>query len=209
MGLEAKDRVWNAIETKCLGLGDPYCEVKIVPGETDLAEASIKKDAEMVTRIHSRLIEKFKSQILNGEIPTNRPAFGPDIHLQLPFHNFGFSHIAGDHSRMAIRMGGAKSGKELTERLLAAGLQPDEVIDRIYDTFKTLKVGVVTKSDSRIIIEENIEPLRTWYMTRLRELSCHFTTGFLNGLHKTTHDLRINETKCIAAGDPHCEWEII
>ena len=26
MGLEAEEREWNAIETKCIGLGDPYCE---------------------------------------------------------------------------------------------------------------------------------------------------------------------------------------
>ena len=29
------EREWNAVETKCLGLGDPYCEFKFVPGEID------------------------------------------------------------------------------------------------------------------------------------------------------------------------------
>jgi predicted hydrocarbon binding protein len=110
---------------------------------------------------------------------------------------------------MAIRMGGVKSGKELGERLLAAGVQPDEVIDRVFESFKNLKIGITTKAGNRITMEENIEPMRTWYMTRLRELSCHFTTGFLNGLFKATYNLRIKETKCLAAGHPHCEWEIV
>ena len=142
---------------------------------------------------------------MNGTTLTDRTEFGPDIHLQIPFHNFGFSHIAGDHSRMAIRMGGAKSGKEIAERLLAAGLEPDQVISQVFQSLETLKVGVVSLSGNRITIEENIEPMRTWYMTLLRELSCHFTTGFLNGLYKSTYDLRIKETKCLAAGHPHCE----
>ena len=209
MGVETKDREWNAIETKCIGLGDPYCEVKITPGETDQVAATLKKDAETVNRIHGRLIDKFSSHLLEGKKLTDRPELGPDIHLQIPFHNFGFAHIAGDRSRMAIRMGGVKSGKELGERLLAAGLQPDETIDRVFESFETLKVGIVTKVGNRITIEENIEPLRTWHMSRLRELSCHFTTGFLNGLYQATHDLRIKETKCLAAGHPYCEWEII
>jgi len=29
------ERDWNAVETKCIGSGDQYCEVKLVPGEID------------------------------------------------------------------------------------------------------------------------------------------------------------------------------
>jgi KaiC/GvpD/RAD55 family RecA-like ATPase/predicted hydrocarbon binding protein len=209
MGLESKKRMWNAIETKCIGLGDPYCEVKIIPGPSNEVQDHLKRDSETVSRIHNHLIEKYISHITENLTLTDRPEIGPNIHLQIPFHSFGFAHIAGDRSRMALRMGGVKSGKELAERLLVAGLQPDEVIDRVFESFKTLKMGIVTKAGNRITIEENIEPMRTWYMTRLRELTCHFTTGFLNGLFKATYDLRINETKCLAAGHPHCEWEII
>jgi predicted hydrocarbon binding protein len=155
------------------------------------------------------LLDKYCVLILEEKLPTDRPEFGPDIHLQIPFHNFGFAHIAGDHSRMAIRMGGAKTGKELADRLMAVGLQPEEIIDIVFESFRKLKVGVVSTTGSCITIEENIEPLRTWHMTRLRELSCHFTTGFLNGLYGSIYGMRIKETKCLAAGHPYCEWEII
>ena len=209
MGLEFKKRTWNAIETKCIGIGDPYCEVKIFPGSVNEEQDHLKRDSETVSRTHNHLIEKYISHITDNLTLTDRPEIGPDIHLQIPFHCFGFAHIAGDRSRMAIRMGGVKSGKELGERLLAAGVQPDEVIDRVFESFKNLKIGITTKAGNRITMEENIEPMRTWYMTRLRELSCHFTTGFLNGLFKATYNLRIKETKCLAAGHPHCEWEIV
>jgi len=209
MGLESNKRVWNAIETKCIGLGDPYCEVKLFPGSSYQVQDHLQRDPETVSRIHNHLIEKYISHLTDILTLTDRPEFGSEIHLQIPFHSFGFAHIAGDRSRMALQMGGVKTGKELGERLLAVDLQPDEIIDRVFESFKTLKIGIVTKVGNRITIEENIEPMRTWYMTRLRELSCHFTTGFLNGLFKATYDLRIKETKCLAADHPHCEWEII
>jgi len=209
IGLEAKDRIWNAIETQCIGLGDPYCEVKLVPGEIEELQEVLEKDAEAVARIHTRLIDKYTSHLLESTPLTDRPGFGPDIHLQIPFHTFGFSHIAGDRTKMALRMGGAKTGKEITECLLSADLNADETIERVFSSIETLKAGTVSESGGKVKIEENIEPMRTQYMTRLRELSCYFTTGFLNGLYGATHGLRIKETKCTAAGDSHCEWEIV
>jgi KaiC/GvpD/RAD55 family RecA-like ATPase/predicted hydrocarbon binding protein len=208
-GLEAVDRMWIAEETKCIGLGDPFCEVKLVPGELDELQHTLNIDAKKASRIHIRLIDNFASHLLNGKLLTNRAELGPDIHLQIPFHTFGFPHIAGDRSRMAIRMGGAKSGKEIAERLLAEGLEPEDIIQRILQSLETLKAGLATSAGGKIKIEENIEPMRTKYMTRLREPSCYFTTGFLNGLYGRTHGLRIKETKCLAAGDLYCEWEII
>ena len=209
MGLESKIRTWNAIETRCIGLGDPYCEVKLIPGSSKTAHDQLERDPETVSRIHKHLIRKYISSIRDHQLLSARPEFGPDIHLQIPFHNFGFAHIAGDRSRMALRMGGVISGKELVEGLLAAGMDPDGIIEKIFESFKTLKTGIITRIDNRIVIEENIEPMRTWYMTKIRDLSCYFTTGFLNGIFRTAYDLHIKETKCLAAGDPHCEWEII
>jgi len=209
MGLESLERTWNAVETKCIGLGDPYCEVKIFPGALNEVQDHLKRDSEKVSLIHNHLVEKYTTYITENQKLTDRQQFGPDIHLQIPFHAFGFAHLAGDRTQMALRMGGVKSGKEIAERLLSAGYEPDEVISKVLDSLETLKVGVVTVSDDRLIIEENIEPIRTWYMTPLRELSCHFTSGFLNGLYRFTFNLRVNETRCFAAGDTCCEWEII
>lgn len=208
-GLEGRDRNWHAIETKCLGLGDPYCEVKLVPYETNEVKQSLRKDPETVARIHKRLIENFAAYILNGKALKDRSHFGPLIHLQIPFHTFGFAHIAGDRSKVAIRMGGAKSGKEIAELLLTAKNEPDQVIQHVFKSLETLKAGIVTARGGKVRIEENIEPLRTKYMTTLKEPSCYFTTGFLSGLYQSVYGLQVKETKCIVAGGPYCEWEII
>jgi predicted hydrocarbon binding protein len=39
--------------------------------------------------------------------------------------------------------------------------------------------------------------------------SCFFMTGFLNGVFSSVKKKRVREIKCIGAGDPYCEWEII
>ena len=39
------------------------------------------------------------------------------------------------------------------------------------------------------------------------EPSCFFTTGFLNGFFSAVKNQHVKETRCIAMGDPYCEWE--
>jgi len=46
-------------------------------------------------------------------------------------------------------------------------------------------------------------------LKRLEKISYVFTTGFLNGLFSAVKNQHVREVKCIAAGDPYCEWEII
>jgi len=45
------------------------------------------------------------------------------------------------------------------------------------------------------------------FMMRSEEPSCYFTTGFLNGFFSVIQNQHVKETKCIAVGDPYCEWE--
>jgi predicted hydrocarbon binding protein len=110
--------------------------------------------------------------------------------------------------RMALRMGGARSGKEVGKRLTKAGLSGDEAIKRVIDFMNYCKVGKVTLGET-IRIKENCEPLRTTIMKHERQPSCFFTTGFLNGLFSAVKGQHVREIKCVAAGDPYCEWEII
>jgi len=46
-------------------------------------------------------------------------------------------------------------------------------------------------------------------LRRLEETSYFLTACFFNGLFSAVNNQHIRETKCIAAGDPYCEWEII
>jgi len=208
-GAEQDGREWNSIETKCVGLGDPYCEFKFVPGEIENLDASLEKDISMVEKIHNRLITRLMGFLLEGKPLVSRPRLGSDVHLHVVMHGMGFPHLAGERYRMAQRMGGAKTGKEIGKRLISSDLDSDEALKRVFDFMNYCKVGKVTRNDNTIRIIENCESIRTKLYTRIKEPCCYFTTGFLNGLFLAVKKKHVIETKCIVADDPYCEWDII
>ena len=207
-GVEIEEREWNAVETKCIGLGDPYCEFKLVPGEMDELRDSLEKDSSVIERIHERLMEHLVGFLLEGKPLVERPRLGSEVHLHVAMHAMGFPHLAGERYRMAQRMGGARSGKIIGERLIEAGVEEDEAINRVIDFMNHCKVGRVTMAET-IRIRENCESLRTALFTTIKEPSCYFTTGFLNGLFSAVKNQHVRETRCITAGDSYCEWEIV
>jgi predicted hydrocarbon binding protein/KaiC/GvpD/RAD55 family RecA-like ATPase len=207
-GLEREERNWNAIETKCIGLGDPYCEFKVVPGEIDGLEGSLEKDSSVIEKIHERLMNRLSGFVLDGKPLVERAGLGSDMHIHAVIHAMGFPHLAGERYQMALRMGGARSGKEIGKRLMDAGLSEDETIKRVINFMNYCKVGKVTLAEM-IRIKENCESIRSKLFTLTEEPSCYFTTGFLNGLFSAVRNQHVREVRCIAAGDPYCEWEIM
>jgi len=203
------ERDWNCVETKCIGLGDPYCEVKLVPGEIDGLKDSLEKDVSVIERIHQRLMHHLMEFLLNGKPLLERPTLGSMVDMDRVGHAMVLPALAGERFRMVLGMGGARSGKQVGERLLEMGLSEHEAIKRVVDFMNYCKVGKVTM-DERIKIVENCESF--WskaYIVTWEEPQCFFTTGFLNGLFSAAKNQHVREVKCIAAGDPYCEWEIV
>jgi predicted hydrocarbon binding protein/KaiC/GvpD/RAD55 family RecA-like ATPase len=201
-------RDWNAIETKCVGLGDPYCEFKIVPGEIDGLKDSLEKDSAVLERIHDRLMQRLSGFLLEGKPLVERPRLGSDIHLTIATHVVGWLGHADERYQMALRMGGAKAGKEVGEHLMEAGIKDAEAVKRVLRLLENCKVGKIT-ADETIKIRENCEIL-VWTMfvtAKSKEPLCFFTTGFLNGFFSAVKNEHVKEVKCIAMGDPYCEWE--
>jgi KaiC/GvpD/RAD55 family RecA-like ATPase/predicted hydrocarbon binding protein len=209
-GFERDGREWNAVETKCLGLGDPYCEIKLVPGEIGELKSTLEKDASVVEKIHERLLHRLTAFLLDNEPLAERPGLGSDVQLHPVIHGFGFPFLTlgGERYRLALRMGGARAGRKVGERLLESGLNGDETVKRVLSFLEQCKAGKVTM-DETIKIKDNCESIYTRIFGIIGELSCFFTTGFLNGLFSAAKNQHVREIKCIAAGDPYCEWEII
>jgi len=201
------ERDWNAIETKCIGLGDPYCELKLVPGEIDELKSSLEKDILVIERIHQRLMHHLMEFLLHGKPLLERPTLGSMVDVHRVFHAMVFPALAGERYRMVLGMGGARSGKHVGERLLEAGLSEDKAVKRILDFLNQCKVGKVSVGEA-IRIVENCESSQTKiFATKIKEPFCFFTTGFLNGFFSAVKNQHVKETKCIAMGDPYCEWE--
>jgi KaiC/GvpD/RAD55 family RecA-like ATPase/predicted hydrocarbon binding protein len=211
-GFERMGKDWHAIETKCIGLGDPYCEVKIIRGDLDDFKDAFEKDNDTVERIHNHLMHRLMGFMLREEpLSPDRPKLGNQVHMHVAFHAMGFPHLGGDRYRMAIRLGGARSGREVGKRLMEAGIEGDEALQRVVDFMNHCKVGRVTlnpKGD-RLSIKENVESIRTHLFMAYDEPSCDFTTGFLSGVFSSLKGQRLQEIKCVAAGDPLCQWEIL
>ena len=204
MVLEKEDRDWNLIETKCIGLGDPYCEAKLVPGEIPELKDSLEAiDNTILERIHHRLMNRLMGFMLRGEpLWKERPRLGNEVSLHALGHFMVLPAIVSERYRMAMRFGGALGGKKVGERLMDAEMGEDEAVKRVLNLFEHCKVGSITKGETLRIVQ-NCES----FMVKAGEPSCHFTTGFLNGFFTAVKNQHVKETRCIAMGDPYCEWE--
>jgi len=206
-GLEKEERDWNILEIKCIGLGDPYCEFKLVPGEINELRNSLEKDINIAERINERLIQSLNDFLLHGKPLVERPRLGSDMHLQGAANIMSTPVMGGERYRIASRMGGVKMGKRVGESLIDAGIENDEAISCILHFLKHCKVGKISM-DETIRMMESCESIWTrFYTTTWEEPCCFFTTGFLNGFFSAVKNQHLKETKCIAMGDPYCEWE--
>jgi predicted hydrocarbon binding protein len=201
------ERDWNAIETKCIGLGDPYCEWKVVPGRIPALKDSLEKDSQVIDKMHDRLMERLMGFLLDGKPLVERPRSGSDVMLSAVMHVMFQPALAGERYRIVMRMAGAKAGNEVGEHLKEAGVREDEAVKRVLNFLEYCKVGKVTV-DETIKMRESCESVFYKFMTKKREEpTCYFTTGFLNGFFSTVKNQHITETECIAMGGPYCEWE--
>jgi predicted hydrocarbon binding protein/KaiC/GvpD/RAD55 family RecA-like ATPase len=205
--LRGLEREWNAVETKCIGLGDPYCEAKLMPGQIDELEETLEKDVSTIEKIHQRLMHHLMEFLLHGKPLLERPTLGSMVNIHRVCHAMVFPALAGERYRMVLGMGGAKSGKQVGQRLLDAGLSEDDAVKRVINFLNHYKVGKVTVNET-IRIVENCENSQTkLFKTKIKGPSCYFTTGFLNGFFSAVKNQHVKEIRCIAMGDPYCEWE--
>jgi len=196
------ERDWNVVETKCIGLGDPYCEFKIVPGEISELKNSLEAiDSTILERIHDRLMGQLMDFMLHGKPLWERPTWGSGVHIH-EIQHVTAAPLVSDRLHMVFSIGGARAGKMLGERLLESGLGEQDAVKRVIDLIEHCKVGKTTL-DETIRMKENCERFRI----KTEQPSCYFTTGFLNGFFYAVKNQHVKETKCIAMGDPCCEWE--
>jgi predicted hydrocarbon binding protein/KaiC/GvpD/RAD55 family RecA-like ATPase len=202
---EKEKREWSVVETKCIGLGDHYCEFKMVPAETgELKDALESIDSSVVEKVHDRLMNQLTGFLVHGKPLPERPRLGSGIAFNRFMVVTSGPALCSERYQMALRMGGARAGKKVGECLMESALSKDEAVKRVIDFMNYCKVGNVTLGET-IKIRQNCEA----FGLETGETSCFFTTGFLNGLFSAVKNKHVREIKCIGAGDPYCEWEIV
>jgi len=200
--LKGLERDWNVVETKCVGLGDPYCELKLVPREIpEMREFLEGIDSSIVEKIHDRLMDQLVGFLIHNRPLGDRPQLKRGIFFPMILFDT-YPSLLSERYCMALRMGGAKAGKEIGEHLMNEGIAENQAVERFIDFIEYCKVGKVTLGET-IRMKENCET----FGLDTGELSCFFTTGFLNGFFSAVKNQHVKETRCIAMGDPYCEWE--
>jgi predicted hydrocarbon binding protein len=145
--------------------------------------------------------------LLHGKPLLERPTLGSMVNIHRVMHVMVNPALASERYRMVLGMGGARSGKQVGERLLEAGLSEDEAVKRVLNFINQCKVGKVTVDETIRIVENCESPQTKMFTTKEKVSSCYFTTGFLNGLFSAVKNQHVKEIKCVAMGDPYCEWE--
>ena len=155
--------------------------------------------------MHDRLMNQLMDFMLRDKPLWARPKLGNTI--SLAENEMTLFPMASERYRVALRMGGVKSGREVSEHLRDEGVEGDEAVTHVLNLLEHCKVGKVTMGET-IKIENSFDSMFMKFLTtKLKEPSCYFTTGFLNGFFSSVKNQHVKETKCIAMGDPYCEWE--
>jgi predicted hydrocarbon binding protein/KaiC/GvpD/RAD55 family RecA-like ATPase len=197
---EKEETDWNVVETKCLGMGNPYCEYKIFPGETDELEDFLTKDRIVIEKINDRIMDHLLGFLLHGKPLMKRPTLGSNVHIHELQHVTAAPTVV-DKLQIVYRMGGTKSGKMLGEHLIDSGLKEQVAQRRVINLLEHCNVGKITMNET-IKIRENCEI----FGRKTTDPSCFFTTGFFNGFFYAIKNQHVEEIKCIGVGDPYCEW---
>jgi predicted hydrocarbon binding protein len=192
------------IETKCIGLGDPYCEVKIVPYEIDELKHTLTAiDTSIIDRIHNSLLDRLTGYLLHDKpLWKERPRLGDSVGLHAFSYSIQVPAIYSERYRNAMRLGGVLSGKRLGKILLEYGIDEDEAVNKVIDLIDYCKVGRLSLGKT-LRMEESCES----FTVKAEVPYCFFTTGFLKGFFEVVKDQSIVEKKCIAIRDPYWEWE--
>jgi predicted hydrocarbon binding protein/KaiC/GvpD/RAD55 family RecA-like ATPase len=202
-GFESEDRDWNIIETKCIGLGDPFCEFRMISGKIDEVHASIRKEREAIEHVNKHIMDRLLGFLLNKRSLIERPTLGRFVHIH-DLQRVTSSAISIKKLQLIFRMGGAKAGKIIGEKLIDSGLTKKEAVNQVIKLIEYCKVGKMSINET-VKIFENCEK----FGSKTKGPSCHFTTGFLNGFFSIVENQHMIESKCLAAGDPYCEWEFV
>jgi len=162
---------------------------------------SLEKDSTVIERTHERLMDHLIGFLLHRKPLMERPTISSGVHIHDVQHVTAAPTV-NEKLQTVFKMGGAKAGKMLGESLMDSGLRADETVRHVINLIEHCKVGKITLGET-IRMRENCER----FGMKTEQPSCFFTTGFFNGLFSAIKNQHVKETKCIAMGDPYCEWE--
>jgi len=193
----------DGIETKCTGMGDPYCEFDLY-----LHKEEGHPEFELISKGQLEMSLNFIIDELIEEKKDLREGTGDYVHISIDQAlNYMILSLSKGHVILS-----KWSGKLVGERLIELKRIENifDALDYLEILFQNLKVGIMEKELLPDVIKVKIE--ESIYSSGVKDIGmelCTFIAGILEGaLHKSSkEDWMVKETQCIANGDPFCEFE--
>ncbi|OYT40194.1 MAG: hypothetical protein B6U86_04560 [Candidatus Altiarchaeales archaeon ex4484_43] len=196
-------RFCEGIETKCAGMGDPYCEFELY-----LRDEMEHPRFELISKDQFKMSLDFIINELIEETKGIRKGAGDYIHISI---DQGINYMILSLSRGHVVLS-KWSGRLVGERMVELkGIgNIFDALDYLGNLFQNLKIGIMEKELLPDVIGVKIE--ESVYSSGVKNINmklCTFIAGILEGaLHRSSReDWVIKETKCIANGDEYCEFE--
>lgn len=189
----------NAVEVKCIANGDPYCEFL----------CSVNSEFPKLEIFDKIYFKKIKNFILKDFLTKRiiRPTLGNFDHIATLQTMYLGLWLSSTGSHTLLYWIGKNSGLEIGKKV--KGKTRRIKMKNLVDIFEELKIGIVKE----IELEEKLlftvkECAFCVGAKNFEKRICSYLAGFFAGFLETSSRKRINviETKCIANGDPHCEF---
>lgn len=197
------DLTWCGELLGCQHLGEPYCCVKIKPGNEKLVGSDINEN-EL-----SKLTDSIVESIVEKKPRYPRRNLGDDFHFSLhQMLNYLMLTPSPGHAILS-KHSGVLVGERIAEKAGLSGR--DAVFDYARDLFSYLKAGILHEPVGRggrffLQMDESV------YASGVNNIHMKldvFLAGIIEGMLNlaTEEKWRVEETKCLANGDELCEFE--
>lgn len=193
----------EGIETKCAGMGDPYCEFNLY-----IQEDEGNPRFQLLSRKELDRSLDFMISKLIGEEENIRGDSGDNVHISI---DQGINYMILSLSKGHVVLS-KWSGRLLGEKLIKLKKIKNlfDAMDYLEKLFLDLKVGLLEKKILPDTIKVRVnESLYSSGVKNINRGLCVFIAGIIEGMLRSSSDLdwRVKETKCIANGDGFCEFE--
>ncbi len=190
----------NVFESKCIASGYDHCEFA---GAADLPfhKFDILTDKDL---------KKIRKSIFDRMFKEGKEKRTDWIHLSIPQIFYIGMSLSSAGSHTMFYWVGRKSGQEMKKRIKGKSLNTK--LKNLPGLFKDLKLGMLeikkNKKSLTFIVKESAFASGT---KNLKKMLCSYLAGLFSGFLETSRGKKVSviETKCIAKGNPHCEFRTI
>lgn len=197
-------RFFNGIETKCHCIGDSICEFEMYPTKTEE-----EPQLELLTTDEAKeILNALIDDLVNRRSIVNRKTLGDYTYIAFEqVMNYLLTYSTKGHEALTKYCGTQVGGKIAGKAKLKG---ESESVVYLKDLFEFMRVGIVeseTNKDSTTIkMHESV------YSSGVANINMKldtFIAGIIEGALNQATDQRwhVEETKCIANGDNHCEFK--